>query len=72
MNPSSACPNFHRTMTRRHALKVGGLGLLGLNLPRSLQAEALASAAKIKPRAISGKTSLTKSRKLSGFFNDSR
>jgi hypothetical protein len=38
-------------MTRRHALKVGGLGLLGLSLPSLLRAEAVAP--KIKARAKS-------------------
>jgi hypothetical protein len=39
---SFACPGFHaESMSRRHLLKVGGLGLLGLNLPGLLRAEAL-------------------------------
>ena len=51
---SFACSSFHSTpLTRRHALKVGGLGLLGLNMPRILNAESLASAGKIKARAKS-------------------
>ena len=41
MNPF-ACSDFHHAMTRRHALKVGGLGLLGLAMPQLLRAEALA------------------------------
>ena len=51
----SACPGFNALrMSRRHALKVGGLGLLGLNMPHLLQAEALKVAGKaIKPRAKS-------------------
>ena len=53
MNRDFACFNFHRAMTRRHALKVGGLGLLGLNFPRILNAEALVQADKIKARAKS-------------------
>src|SRR5438874_7908752 len=37
---SFACPGFHAaSFSRRHALKVGGLGLLGLTLPKLLQAE---------------------------------
>src|SRR3954470_21793801 len=49
-----ACSNFHRAISRRHALKVGGLGLLGLNFPRILNAEALlAESDKIKARAKS-------------------
>src|SRR5437667_7262049 len=43
MNPlkhSFACAGFHAaSFSRRHALKVGGLGLLGLTLPKLLQAE---------------------------------
>jgi hypothetical protein len=39
-------------MSRRHALKVGGLGLLGLTMPGLLRAETLA-AAKLKARAKS-------------------
>jgi len=51
--PDFACSDFHRAMTRRHALKVGGLGLLGLAMPQMLRAEALAGAAKLKARAKS-------------------
>ena len=37
---SFACAGFHATqLSRRHALKVGGLGLLGLSLPKMLAAE---------------------------------
>ncbi len=53
MNHDFACSGFHRAMTRRHALKVGGLGLLGLAMPQMLRAEALASAVKLKARAKS-------------------
>src|SRR6185436_14720883 len=39
---SFACAGFHAAnCSRRHALKVGGLGLLGLTLPKLLQAETL-------------------------------
>jgi hypothetical protein len=50
-----ACPGYvAAAMTRRHALKVGGLGLLGLNLPTLLQAAEKAKGSKaIKPRARS-------------------
>jgi hypothetical protein len=49
---SFACSSFHSTpMPRRHALKVGGLGLLGLSLPALLRAEA--TAPKLKARAKS-------------------
>ena len=51
--PDFACSDFHRALTRRHALKVGGLGLLGLAMPQLLRAEALAGAGKIKARAKS-------------------
>jgi hypothetical protein len=48
-----ACPNFRTTpLTRRHALRVGGLGLLGFMLPRLLQAEQLAGST-LKQRAKS-------------------
>jgi hypothetical protein len=44
---SFACTGFHLTpFSRRHLLKVGGLGLLGLTLPKLLRAETLASAGK--------------------------
>src|SRR6266481_4675291 len=37
---SFACAGFHAArLSRRHLLKVGGLGLLGLTLPKFLQAE---------------------------------
>src|SRR5213075_221567 len=42
MNPTNffACPSFHATRySRRHMLKVGGLGMLVLSLPKLLQAE---------------------------------
>src|SRR2546430_4968927 len=39
---SFACAGYHEArFSRRHALKVGGLGLLGLSLPKLLEAEAL-------------------------------
>ena len=46
-----SCHGFHQ-MSRRHLLKVGGLGLLGLSLPRILRAEALKKST-ITPRAKS-------------------
>src|SRR2546427_781118 len=40
-NHSFACAGFHSSaFSRRHLLKVGGLGLLGLTLPKVLWAEA--------------------------------
>ena len=39
--PCSACASFHATrFSRRHLLKVGGLGMLGLSLPKLLRGEA--------------------------------
>ena len=46
-----ACSDFHSTLSRRHALKVGGLGLLGLSMPGILRA--LEEPQRIKPRAKS-------------------
>jgi len=44
---SFACAGFHATtFSRRRLLKVGGLGLLGLSLPKLLRAEALAEVRK--------------------------
>ena len=52
--PSHACSSFHSAaVSRRHALKVGGLGLLGLTMPGLLRAESLVDATKIKARAKS-------------------
>jgi hypothetical protein len=51
--PSSACPNFHSTaLSRRAALRVGGLGLLGLTLPGLLRAEALAPRIKARAKSV--------------------
>ena len=48
-----ACPSFRSTaLSRRHALRVGGLGLLGFMLPKLLRAEQIAGA-KLKARAKS-------------------
>ena len=49
--PTSACHSYH-SMSRRHALKVGGLGLLGLTMPGLLSAAAIEQA-RIKARAKS-------------------
>ena len=48
-----ACPNFQHAISRRHALKVGGLGLLGLNFPQILNAEAYGTNEKLKAKAKS-------------------
>src|SRR5213592_1103233 len=51
---SFACRGFHQTrITRRHLLKVGGLGLLGLTMPRLLRAEEWVKGKGPKPRARS-------------------
>ena len=53
MTAPYACSSFHSTaLSRRAALKVGGLGLLGFTLPKLLRAESL-TPAKIKARAKS-------------------
>src|SRR6476661_3692636 len=55
--PSSACSSFHDcAISRRAALKVGGLGMLGLTLPRLLRAQSVPmapAAPVIRPRAKS-------------------
>ena len=62
---SFACAGFHETrFSRRHALKVGGLGLLGLTLPKLLQAEALTETR----NAQRGMRSLPKARAKSVIF----
>src|SRR4029077_19062050 len=54
MSRDFSCSSYHSaSISRRHALKVGGLGLLGLNMPRILRAEAYGTNNKIKPRAKS-------------------
>src|SRR5262245_10626057 len=51
---SHACSSFHaNAINRRHALKVGGLGMLGLSMSHLLRAEAEAPVKKIKARAKS-------------------
>src|SRR2546422_3486465 len=51
---SFACCSFHKTrVTRRHLLKVGGLGLLGLTMPSLLRAEEWAKGKGPKARAKS-------------------
>lgn len=56
MNASSAsfaCRGFHETrFTRRHLLKVGGLGLLGLTLPKLLRAEAVKKGPPARAKSI--------------------
>jgi hypothetical protein len=48
---SFACAGFHAArFSRRHALQVGGLGLLGLSLPKLLHAEALAQSGNLEPK----------------------
>jgi hypothetical protein len=49
----SACRGFYRDgMNRRHLLKVGSLGLLGLGLPRLLHAAGTTHGHKAKARAV--------------------
>src|SRR6266705_2388830 len=51
---SFACCGFHENrLTRRHLLKVGGLGLLGLTMPGLLRAEEWVKGKGPKPRAKS-------------------
>ncbi len=40
-----------RPLTRRHVLQVGGLGLLGITLPRLLESQAQCAAGGIRPKA---------------------
>ncbi len=40
-----------RPLTRRHVLQVGGLGLLGITLPRLLESQAQCEAGGIRPKA---------------------
>ncbi|MDB6034439.1 MAG: hypothetical protein JWM16_4777, partial [Verrucomicrobiales bacterium] len=49
----SCCPDFHATQfTRRHMLKVGGMGLLGLALPKLLQAETKNKGLKARAKSV--------------------
>ena len=50
---SFACPGFHNaSFSRRHLLQVGGLGLLGLTLPRLLQGESLKKGPPAKAKSV--------------------
>lgn len=50
---SPCCAGFHETaFSRRHLLKVGGLGLLGLTMPRWLQAQAVKKGPEAKAKSI--------------------
>src|SRR4051812_1296306 len=52
--PFFACSGLRQSrISRRHLLKVGGMGLLGLTMPNLLQAEARSKGPKIKARAKS-------------------
>ena len=46
-----ACRDF-QNVNRRHALKVGGLGMLGLSLPRLLQAEQQKPTLKVRAKRV--------------------
>lgn len=51
--PSFACPGFHATpLSRRQMIKVGGLSLLGMTLPKLLQAEAIKNGPKAKAKSV--------------------
>jgi hypothetical protein len=53
MNHASECLGFHQiNLTRRRLLQVGGVGLLGLGLPRLLQAADGAGKKKAKAKAV--------------------
>ncbi len=48
-----ACESFFQTqMSRRHALKVGGLGMLGMTMPNLLRAEAVKKTLKSKAKSV--------------------
>src|SRR5919197_457196 len=50
---SFACAGFHSTaISRRRMLQVGGLGLLGLTMPKLLAAEALKKGPKARARSV--------------------
>lgn len=50
---NSACNGFLQTqLSRRHLLKVGGLGLLGLTMPGLLRAEAVKKALKVRAKSV--------------------
>src|SRR5207249_6559297 len=50
---SFACAGFHSTpFSRRHLLKVGGLGLLGLTLPKLLWAEAQKKGPVVRAKSV--------------------
>src|ERR1041385_5796015 len=52
-NHSSACGGFHATpFSRRHMLKVGGLGLLGLTMPGLLEAMDKRKGPKAKAQSV--------------------
>src|ERR1051326_7424625 len=52
-NSSFCCSSFNaEQMSRRHAIKVGGLGLLGLTLPGLLRAEAHSSPSQLKQARV--------------------
>ena len=49
----STCPGFKRSdLSRRHLLKVGGLGLLGLTMPRILRGETLRVGPPAKAKSV--------------------
>ncbi len=51
--PSSGCREFQQaTLTRRHLLQVGGIGLLGLHLPGLLRATEQSATRKPRAKAV--------------------
>jgi hypothetical protein len=49
---STACSSFHQTtFPRRALLRAGGMGLLGMTMPKILQARALEESRKVAPKA---------------------
>ena len=54
-NPSSACNDFSACeFSRRAMLRVGGLGMLGLTMPKWLRAATAGGAGSAKPQAVTG------------------
>jgi hypothetical protein len=51
--PNSCCASFHQAaFSRRHLLKVGGLGLLGLTMPKIFGGEALKNRPKARAKSV--------------------
>ena len=50
--PHFACPGYRSVLTRRDAIKAGGLGLLGFAMPELLRAEALPRKLKVRAKSV--------------------